>query len=68
VLNDYVLLPTLILLVFSTGIGPEAFAFISSDGSFTGGDPITEDQQTFYEEHGYYITASDYIMRPEGTN
>ncbi|KAJ7126138.1 glycoside hydrolase family 47 protein [Mycena epipterygia] len=48
-----------------TGIGPEAFAFISSDGNFTGGNGISADQLTFYNEHGYYITASDYIMRPE---
>ena len=49
----------------STGIGPEAFAYISSDGNFTGGDPITPEQLAFYNKHGYYITSSDYIQRPE---
>lgn len=49
----------------STGIGPEAFAYISSDGNFTGGDNPTADQLAFYQKHGYYITSSDYILRPE---
>ncbi|KAF8194771.1 glycoside hydrolase family 47 protein [Mycena galopus ATCC 62051] len=48
-----------------TGIGPETFAFISSDGNFTGGSPITDEQLAFYNEHGFYITGSDYIQRPE---
>ncbi|KAI0277917.1 seven-hairpin glycosidase [Russula aff. rugulosa BPL654] len=49
----------------ATGIGPEAFAYISSDGDFTGnGIPSTE-QLAFYQKHGYYITATDYIQRPE---
>ncbi|KAG6865962.1 hypothetical protein C0991_010218 [Blastosporella zonata] len=64
---------SLSLLIFSCGterhvrtkIGPEAFAFISSDGSFTGGSAITPDQAKFYSQHGFYITASDYILRPE---
>ncbi|KAJ7851679.1 glycoside hydrolase family 47 protein [Mycena olivaceomarginata] len=47
-----------------TGIGPEGFAFISSDGNFTG-DTITADEIAFYNKHGFYITASDYIQRPE---
>ncbi|KAJ7163478.1 glycoside hydrolase family 47 protein [Mycena crocata] len=49
----------------ATGIGPENFAFISSDGNFTGGDSIAPDQQAFYNKHGFYITGSDYIQRPE---
>ena len=49
----------------STGIGPETFAYISSDGDYTGGDPPTAKQTQFYKEHGYYITTSDYILRPE---
>ncbi|KAF9568668.1 glycoside hydrolase family 47 protein [Agrocybe pediades] len=50
----------------ATGIGPEAFAYISSDGNFTGpGNIISPDQLAFYEKHGFYITASDYILRPE---
>ncbi|KAJ7848466.1 glycoside hydrolase family 47 protein [Mycena olivaceomarginata] len=48
-----------------TGIGPETFAFISLDGNFTGGSPITDDQLAFYNQHGFYITGSDYIQRPE---
>ncbi|KAK7048688.1 alpha-1,2-mannosidase [Favolaschia claudopus] len=49
----------------TTGIGPEGFAFISSDGNFTG-DTITADEIAFYNTHGFYITSSDYIQRPEG--
>ncbi|KAJ7185551.1 glycoside hydrolase family 47 protein [Mycena filopes] len=48
-----------------TGIGPEAFAFISTDGNYTGGNGISADQLAFYEKNGYYITSSQYIMRPE---
>ena len=48
-----------------TGIGPEAFAFISSDGDFTGNGDPSADQLAFYQKHGYYITAADYILRPE---
>ncbi|KAF8194774.1 glycoside hydrolase family 47 protein [Mycena galopus ATCC 62051] len=48
-----------------TGIGPETFAFISSDGNFTGGSAITAAQQAFYKKHGFYITGTDYIQRPE---
>jgi mannosyl-oligosaccharide alpha-1,2-mannosidase len=35
------------------------------DGNFTGGSPITDDQLAFYNQHGFYITGSDYIQRPE---
>lgn len=48
-----------------TGIGPESFAFISSDGNFTGGSSISADELSFYQQHGFYITGSDYIQRPE---
>ncbi|KAJ7152111.1 seven-hairpin glycosidase [Mycena filopes] len=48
-----------------TGIGPETFAFIGTDGNFTGGNPPSADQQAFYNEHGYYITNGVYIQRPE---
>ncbi|KAJ7754456.1 glycoside hydrolase family 47 protein [Mycena metata] len=44
-----------------TGIGPEAFAYITSDGM----ESINADQLAFYNEKGYYITSSQYIMRPE---
>ncbi|KAI0064325.1 seven-hairpin glycosidase [Artomyces pyxidatus] len=49
----------------ATGIGPEGFAFISSDGNFTGNGPPTAADVAFYKKHGYYITSSDYIQRPE---
>ncbi|KAK0458700.1 glycoside hydrolase family 47 protein [Desarmillaria tabescens] len=49
----------------ATGIGPETFAYISSDGNFTGGGTISADQLSFYQQHGFYITGSDYIQRPE---
>ncbi|KAK0184926.1 glycoside hydrolase family 47 protein [Armillaria mellea] len=49
----------------ATGIGPESFAYIASDGNYTGTTKPSEDQLTFYEEHGYYITSSYYILRPE---
>ncbi|KAJ7672429.1 glycoside hydrolase family 47 protein [Mycena polygramma] len=48
-----------------TGIGPEAFAFISPDGNYTGGNGISASQLAFYNQHGYYITSSAYIQRPE---
>ncbi|KAJ7686657.1 glycoside hydrolase family 47 protein [Mycena rosella] len=49
----------------ATGIGPEAFAFISSDGNYTGGNRISASQLQFYNQHRFYITSSAYIMRPE---
>ncbi|KAK7042566.1 alpha-1,2-mannosidase [Favolaschia claudopus] len=49
----------------ATGIGPEAFAYISDDGSFTGGNSPSTAQMNFYNQHGYYITSSAYILRPE---
>lgn len=48
------------------GIGPEIFAFESDDGDYTGnGQPMTLSQTLFYEQHGFYIIAPDYILRPE---
>lgn len=52
-------------MIFRTGIGPESFAFISSDGNFTGGSAPSSSQLTFYKQHGYYITNGNYILRPE---
>ncbi|KAF9494946.1 glycoside hydrolase family 47 protein [Pleurotus eryngii] len=50
----------------ATGIGPESFAYISADGSFTGSSSRpTADQLAFNDKHGFYITGSDYILRPE---
>lgn len=56
---------SLTYFAFRTGIGPEVFAFVSSDGNYTGGSPATEAQIEFYNKHGFYITAPDYILRPE---
>ena len=49
---------------YRSGIGPEGFAYISSDGNFTG-NPIAPDQLKFYNQHGFYVTSSHYILRPE---
>ncbi|KAJ7269964.1 glycoside hydrolase family 47 protein [Mycena rebaudengoi] len=50
----------------ATGIGPEAFAYISDDGNFTGdGNTISAEQQAFYDKHGFYLTSPQYILRPE---
>ena len=53
------------LIYFRTGIGPEVFAYISADGNFTGNGNPPNNQLAFYEKHGYYIIAPDYIQRPE---
>jgi mannosyl-oligosaccharide alpha-1,2-mannosidase len=39
--------------------------FVSSDGSYTGGEEPDATQIAFNEEHGFYITAADYVLRPE---
>jgi mannosyl-oligosaccharide alpha-1,2-mannosidase len=52
-------------MCFRTGIGPETFAYISDDGDYTGNGPPTQEQLEFYNKHGFYITAPDYILRPE---
>ncbi|KAL5522646.1 hypothetical protein ACEPAG_8664 [Sanghuangporus baumii] len=51
----------------ATGIGPEAFAWISPEGNFTGGNAPTASDLEFYSEHGFYVLngASQYILRPE---
>ncbi|KAE9401839.1 glycoside hydrolase family 47 protein [Gymnopus androsaceus JB14] len=46
----------------ATGIGPETFEFIAADGTFSVPD---EGELDFYNEHGFWITASDYVQRPE---
>ncbi|KAF8068873.1 glycoside hydrolase family 47 protein [Lyophyllum atratum] len=50
-----------------TGIGPEVFAYTSADGGYTGpgGEGPGLTQRLFNSEHGFYITAADYILRPE---
>ncbi|KAF8637898.1 hypothetical protein AX17_002521 [Amanita inopinata Kibby_2008] len=49
----------------ATGIGPEVFAWVAADGDYTGSSPPDARQLTFYAKNGFYITASDYILRPE---
>ncbi|EAU89371.2 alpha-mannosidase 1 [Coprinopsis cinerea okayama7 len=50
----------------STGIGPELWAFTSSDGSYTGsGSNLTLTESTFNAKNGFYITQPNYMMRPE---
>ncbi len=49
----------------STGIGPEGFAFISDDGPYAGLSALSPTQMAFYLQHGFYITSSPYILRPE---
>ncbi|KAF8257602.1 glycoside hydrolase family 47 protein [Lactarius quietus] len=42
----------------ATGIGPETFAYASSDGGYTGTvNDVPQNQLEFYSEHGYYISA-----------
>ncbi|KAG0704897.1 glycoside hydrolase family 47 protein [Suillus ampliporus] len=49
----------------ATGIGPETFAYMSIDGSYAGDTAPDQEQDAFYAEHGFYITGSDYFLRPE---
>jgi mannosyl-oligosaccharide alpha-1,2-mannosidase len=49
----------------ATGIGPEVFAYMSGDGNYTGGTAPNQEQLDFYYQHGFYITAPDYVLRPE---
>ncbi|KAG5647464.1 hypothetical protein DXG03_009395 [Asterophora parasitica] len=50
----------------ATGIGPEGFAYISSDGNYTGiYPPPTDADLEFYSKHGFYAYAPYYILRPE---
>ncbi|KIY74351.1 glycoside hydrolase family 47 protein [Cylindrobasidium torrendii FP15055 ss-10] len=48
-----------------TGLGPEGFAYMTAQSNYTGGSDPTDEQIAFYEEHGFYITSSYYILRPE---
>lgn len=41
----------------ATGIGPETFSWDE--------DKVPEDQEDFYEREGFFITGSEYNMRPE---
>ncbi|KIK66353.1 glycoside hydrolase family 47 protein [Collybiopsis luxurians FD-317 M1] len=46
----------------TTGIGPETFAFIAPNGNFS---QPTPQQLAFYRQHGFWVTTTDYIQRPE---
>ncbi|EIN11296.1 glycoside hydrolase family 47 protein [Punctularia strigosozonata HHB-11173 SS5] len=50
----------------ATGIGPEAFAWISPQTNFSGATPSADDL-AFYQEHGFYIYPGDgfWVQRPE---
>ncbi|KAA8576800.1 hypothetical protein MFRU_014g01010 [Monilinia fructicola] len=50
-----------------TGIGPEVFRWVESNTSAndTHNPPPSADQQAFYQKAGFYISNSDYILRPE---
>ncbi|KAH9003485.1 seven-hairpin glycosidase [Lactarius hatsudake] len=47
----------------ATGIGPEGFAYATGVTGTANGVP--PDQLPFYNQHGYYITSSSYVQRPE---
>ena len=48
-------------------MGPEQFAFVSSDGSYTGSGNtvLSASQLASNTQHGFYITAANYALRPE---
>jgi mannosyl-oligosaccharide alpha-1,2-mannosidase len=50
----------------ATGIGPEAFAWISPQTNFSGETPAPSDL-AFYRQHGFYIFSGDnfWLQRPE---
>jgi len=45
----------------ATGIGPEVFNYVGANG----GPAPPAANQAFYNEHGFYVSTSDYILRPE---
>jgi mannosyl-oligosaccharide alpha-1,2-mannosidase len=51
----------------ATGIGPEVFRWVenSTAANDTNNPPPPADQQAFYKKSGFYITVSDYVLRPE---
>ncbi|KAJ8585390.1 glycoside hydrolase family 47 protein [Rhizopogon salebrosus TDB-379] len=49
----------------ATGIGPEVFAYMSSDGNYSGNPAPGDEQLAFYNEHGFYIIYPDFVFRPE---
>ena len=58
--------PSLYIFAYISSISTNFIAqFISSDGNFTGGSAPRNASIAFYNQHGFYITASDYILRPE---
>lgn len=49
----------------SSGIGPEGFAYVSSDGNYTGNSLPSASQIAFNQQNGFYVTTGYYILRPE---
>jgi mannosyl-oligosaccharide alpha-1,2-mannosidase len=49
----------------TSGIGPEGFAYISTDGNFTGSD-ISPEQIEFYGQHGFYSTSCKLFLWSHG--
>jgi mannosyl-oligosaccharide alpha-1,2-mannosidase len=51
----------------ATGIGPEVFRWVESSTSASdpNNPPPPSDQEAFYEKSGFYITNSNYFLRPE---
>ena len=47
------------------GIGPEGFQWVENTTSTTDTTNPPADQTTFYNDNGFWITNSDYILRPE---
>ncbi|KAH7339611.1 seven-hairpin glycosidase [Rhizoctonia solani] len=49
-----------------TGIGPEVFAYVGPDGSYTGTSPSASDLE-FYQKNGFYVYNgyAYYDLRPE---
>ncbi|KAJ3715126.1 glycoside hydrolase family 47 protein [Lentinula raphanica] len=48
----------------TTGIGPEVFYFLADD-QWNGNGVPSQSELAFYNEHGFWVTSSDYILRPE---
>jgi len=51
----------------ATGIGPEVFAYVGTDGNYTGGNAPTASDTAFYNTAGWYVFNgySYYDLRPE---
>ncbi|KAL2144813.1 hypothetical protein VTI28DRAFT_8475 [Corynascus sepedonium] len=51
----------------ATGIGPEVFSWQDSERPLNASNnpPPPEDQEAFYNKSGFWITSSNYVLRPE---